>query len=162
MLFADSGEWRLDSYWKSYAELSLQHSWDRLFSCVPLGWGQCHCQGSASLVSSSPADQLTASNHHCRIEVDPFGWNGGVLWSKAAGWHLPFCAVNFALNQWMTDCVVEFHLEVLGLMKLIQGALGLLNPRAVSQVDSVSVDVTDVVGFSVVSYLNYFAEAVDS
>ena len=62
----------------------------------------------------------------------------------------------------MTDCVVEFHLEVLGLMKLVQGALGRLNPRAVSQVDSVSVDVTDVVGLSVVSYLNYFAEAVNS
>ena len=62
----------------------------------------------------------------------------------------------------MTDCVVEFHLEVLGLMKLVQGALGRLNPRAVSQVDSVSVDVTDGLGFSVVLYLNYFAEAVNS
>ena len=62
----------------------------------------------------------------------------------------------------MTDCVVEFHLEVLGLMNLVQGALRRFNPRAVSQVDSVSIDVTDVLGFSVVSYLNYFAEAVDS
>ena len=62
----------------------------------------------------------------------------------------------------MTDCVVEFHLEVLGLMDLVQGALGGFYPRAVSQVDSVSVDVTDVVGLSVVSYLNDFTEAVDS
>ena len=62
----------------------------------------------------------------------------------------------------MTDSVVEFHLEVLCLMYLIQGALGCFNPRAVSQVDSVSVDVTDVVGLSVVSNLNDFAEAVDS
>ena len=62
----------------------------------------------------------------------------------------------------MTDCVVEFHLEVLGLMDLVQGALGGLYPRVVSQVDSVSVDVTDVVGLSVVSNLNDFAEAVDS
>ena len=46
-------------------------------------------------------------------------------------------------------------------MDLVQGALGWLNPRAVSQVDSVSVDVTDVVGLSVVSYLNDFAEAVN-
>ena len=135
---------------------------DRLYSWVPLGWGQCHCQGSASLVCSSPADQLTASNHHCTIEVDPLGLNGGVLWSKAAVWGLPFCAVNFSLNQWMTDSVVKLHLEVLCLMYFIQGALGWLDPRAVSQVDSVSVYVTDVVGLSVVSNLNDFAEAVDS
>ena len=62
----------------------------------------------------------------------------------------------------MTDCVVEFHLEVLGLMDLVQGALGGFNPRVVSQVDSVSVDVTDVVGLSVVSNLDDFAEAVNS
>ena len=62
----------------------------------------------------------------------------------------------------MTDCVVEFHLEVLGLMDLVQGALGGFNPRVVSQVDSVSVDVTDVVELSVVSNLNDFAEAFDS
>ena len=62
----------------------------------------------------------------------------------------------------MTDCVVEFHFEVLGLMDLVQGALGGFYPRAVSEVDSVSVDVTDIVGLSVVSNLNDFAEAVNS
>ena len=62
----------------------------------------------------------------------------------------------------MTDCVVEFHLDILCLMYLVQGALGWFNPRAVSQVDSVSVDVTDVVGLYVVSYLNDLAEAVNS
>ena len=61
----------------------------------------------------------------------------------------------------MTDCVVEFHLQVLGLVDLIQGALGRFYPRAISQVDTVSGDVTDVVTFSVVAYLDYFAEAVD-
>ena len=62
----------------------------------------------------------------------------------------------------MTDCVVEFHLEVLGLMDLVQGALRRFYPRAISQVDTVSGDVTDVVTFPVVAYLNYLAEAVDS
>ena len=61
----------------------------------------------------------------------------------------------------MTDCVVKFHLEVLGLMDLIQGALGGFYPRVISQVDSVSVDVTDIVAFSMVAYLDNFAEAVD-
>ena len=61
----------------------------------------------------------------------------------------------------MTDCVVEFHLEALGLMDLVQGALGRFYPRVISQVDAVSGDVTDVVAFSVVAYLDYFAEAVD-
>ena len=56
----------------------------------------------------------------------------------------------------MTDCVVEFHLEVLGLMDLVQGALGGFYPRVISQVDAVSVDVMDIVAFSVVAYLNYF------
>ena len=62
----------------------------------------------------------------------------------------------------MTDCVVEFHLQVLGLMDLVQGALGRFYPRVISQVDTVSGDVTDVVTFSMVAYLDYFAEAVDS
>ena len=62
----------------------------------------------------------------------------------------------------MTDCVVEFHLEVLGLMDLVQGALRRFYPRKISQVDMVSGDVTDVVTFSMVAYLDYFTEAVDS
>ena len=61
----------------------------------------------------------------------------------------------------MTDCIVKFHLQVLGLMDLIQGALGRFYPRVISQVDAVIGDVTDVLTFSVVAYLNYFAEAVD-
>ena len=61
----------------------------------------------------------------------------------------------------MTDCIVKFHLEVLGLVDLVLGALGRFYPRAISQVDAVSVYVTDIVAFSVVAYLDYCAEAVD-
>ena len=62
----------------------------------------------------------------------------------------------------MTDCIVKFHLEVLGLMDLILGALGRFYPRAISMVITVSGDVTDVVTFSMVAYLNDFTEAIDS
>ena len=61
----------------------------------------------------------------------------------------------------MTDCVVKFHLQVLGLMDLIQGTLRRFYPRVIS-LDTVSGDVMDVVTFSMVAYLDYFAEAVDS
>ena len=47
-------------------------------------------------------------------------------------------------------------------MDLVQGALRWLYPRAISQVDKISGDVTDVVTFPMVAYLNYLAEAVDS
>ena len=47
-------------------------------------------------------------------------------------------------------------------MDLVLGALGRFYPRAISQVDAVSGDVMDVVAFSVVAYLDYFAEAIDS
>ena len=62
----------------------------------------------------------------------------------------------------MTDCIVEFHLDVLGLMDLVLGALGRFYPRAISQVNTVSGDVTDVVTFSMVAYLDDFTEAVNS
>ena len=62
----------------------------------------------------------------------------------------------------MTDCVLKFHLEVLGLVDLVLGALGRFYPRVISQVNTVGGDVTDVVTFSMVAYHDYFAEAVDS
>ena len=61
----------------------------------------------------------------------------------------------------MTDCVVEFHLEVLGLVDLVLGALGRFYPRVISEVNTVSGDVTDVVTLSMVADLNDFAETVN-
>ena len=62
----------------------------------------------------------------------------------------------------MAHCIVEFNLEVLGLVNLVLGALGRFYPRAISEVNMVSGDVTDVVTFSMVAYLDDFTEAVDS
>ena len=61
----------------------------------------------------------------------------------------------------MTDCAVEFHLQVLGLMDLVQGALGRFYPRAISKVNLVSGDVTDVITLSMVADLDDFAETVN-
>ena len=61
----------------------------------------------------------------------------------------------------MTDCIVKFHLEVLGLMDLVLGALGRFYPRAISEVNTVSGDVTDEVTLSMVVDLDDFAETVN-
>ena len=61
----------------------------------------------------------------------------------------------------MTDFVVEFHLKVLGLVDLVLGALGRFYPRAISEVNTVSGDVMDVITIPMVADLNDFAETVN-
>ena len=62
----------------------------------------------------------------------------------------------------MTYCIVEFHLEVLGLVDLILGALRRFYPRVISEVNMVSGDVTDVVTLPMVADLDDFTETVNS
>ena len=61
----------------------------------------------------------------------------------------------------MAHCIVKFHLEILGLVNFIHGALGRFYPRAISEVNTVSGDVTDVVTLPVVADLNDLAETVN-
>ena len=61
----------------------------------------------------------------------------------------------------MAHCIVEFHLEILGLVNFILGALGRFYPRAISEVNTVSGDVTDVVTLSMVADLDDFAKTVN-
>ena len=62
----------------------------------------------------------------------------------------------------MTQCVVEFHFEILCLMDLVNRALRWLYPGAIAKVYTVSGDVSDIVAFSIFADLNDFAEAFDS
>ena len=55
--------------------------------------------GDASLLSVSPADELTAGNHHGTIEVYLLVLAGGVLGTEAAGGILYLLAVNLSLDQ---------------------------------------------------------------
>ena len=61
----------------------------------------------------------------------------------------------------MAHCIVEFHLEILGLVNFILGALGRLYPRVISEVNMVSGDVTDVVTLPMVADLDDFTETVN-
>ena len=61
----------------------------------------------------------------------------------------------------MAHCIVKFHLEILGLVNFVHGALGRFYPRVISEVNMVSGDVMDVVTLSMVADLDDFAETVN-
>ena len=61
----------------------------------------------------------------------------------------------------MAHCVVKFHLEIFGLVNFVHGALGRFYPRAISEVNTVSGDVADVVTLPVVADLDDFADPVN-
>ena len=61
----------------------------------------------------------------------------------------------------MAHCIVEFHFEIFGLVNLILGALGRFYPRAMSEVNTVSGDVMDVVTLPMVVDLDDFEETVN-
>ena len=71
------------------------------------------------------------------------------------------CCEWFPLSV-SVHCVVKFHLDILCLVNFVYRALGRFYPRVISQVNAVSVDVMDIVAFSMVAYLDDFTEAVDS
>ena len=62
----------------------------------------------------------------------------------------------------MAHCIVKFHLEILGLVNFVYGALGRFYPRASREVYTVSGDVSNIVAFSTFVDLNDFAETFDS
>ena len=55
--------------------------------------------GEASFLCVPPADELTSSDHHGTVKVDPLVLDGGVLGTKAAGVILSVLAVNLSLDQ---------------------------------------------------------------
>ena len=75
--------------------------------------------GDASLLSVSPADQLTAGNDHGTIEVYLHVLAGGVLGTKTAGGIFYVLAVNLSLDQGVVDFVIKPYFKVFSLVDLI-------------------------------------------
>ena len=70
--------------------------------------------------------------------------------------------MNFSLYDRVTDVFIELYLEFLCLMCLIETGLGWLDPRPIPQVYAISVQVLDIIGFTVVPYFDDLAQGVDS
>ena len=62
----------------------------------------------------------------------------------------------------MAHCIVKFHLEILGLVNFVYGALRRFYPRAIMEVYMVSGDVSDVVALPTIADLDDFTETFNS
>ena len=62
----------------------------------------------------------------------------------------------------MAYFIVKFHLEILGLVNFVYGALRRFYPRAITEVYMVSGDVSDVAALPTIVDLDDFAETFNS
>ena len=62
----------------------------------------------------------------------------------------------------MAHCIVKYHLEILGWVDFVYRALGMFYPRAITEVYTVSGDVSDVVALPTITDLNDFTETLNS
>ena len=58
----------------------------------------------------------------------------------------------------MAHCIVKFHLEILGLVNFVYRALGRFYPKVITEVNTVSGDVSDVVTLPTIADLDDFTE----